>query len=154
MWRRRQDLKPGPHYRQASVLTTTPPLLPRSFFSMVPYSHFLLMSMKSELTEWAFSFTTMKRKSTKQRKKTYGNSAWYILGDRGADSGGEGKSKRAEKHGTKKSKERWEEPLGTMSYQTSSKRSPLFWLLISARKRLCFSAQNLLYFYLFISLQK
>ena len=64
------------------------------------------MSMKSELTEWAFSFTTMKRKSTKQRKKTYGNSAWYILGDRGADSGGEGKSKRAEKHGTKKSKER------------------------------------------------
>ena len=37
-------------------------------------------------------------------------------------------------HGTKKSKERREEPLGTMSYQTSSKRSPLFWLLIGARK--------------------
>ena len=61
--------------------------------------------------------------------------------DPGADSGGEGKSKRAEKYGTKKSKERQEEPLGTMSYQTSSKRLPPFWLLIGARKRLCFSAQ-------------
>ena len=46
-----------------------------------------------------------------------------ILGDPGADSGGEGKSKRAGKYGTKKSKEWREEPLGTMSYQTSSKRS-------------------------------
>ena len=43
-----------------------------------------------------------------------------ILADPGSDSGGEGKSKRAEKYGTKKSKERREEPLGTMSYQTSS----------------------------------
>ena len=58
----------------------------------------------------------------------------HILGDPGADIGGKGKSKRAEKYGTKKSKERREEPLGTMSYQTSSKRSPLFWLLIGARK--------------------
>jgi len=57
-----------------------------------------------------------------------------ILGDPGADSGGEGKSKRAEKYGTKKSKQRREETLGTMSYQTSSKRSPPFWLLIGARK--------------------
>ena len=65
-----------------------------------------------------------------------------ILGDPGADSGGEGKSERAEKYGTKKSKERREEPLGKMSYQTSSKRSPPFWLLIGARKRLCFSAQS------------
>ena len=48
----------------------------------------------------------------------------HILGDPGADSGGEGKSKRAGKYGTKKSKERREEPLGTMSQQTSSKRSP------------------------------
>ena len=63
-----------------------------------------------------------------------------ILGDPGADSGGEGKSKRAEKYGTKKSKERREEPLGTMSYQTSSKLSSSFWLLIGARKLLCFSA--------------
>ena len=43
-----------------------------------------------------------------------------ILGDPGADSGDEGKSRRAEKYDTKKSKERREEPLGTMSYQTSS----------------------------------
>ena len=47
-----------------------------------------------------------------------------ILGDPGADSGGKGKSKQAEKYGTKKSKERPEEPLGTISYQTSSKQSP------------------------------
>ena len=53
-----------------------------------------------------------------------------ILGDPGADSGGEGKFKRAEKCGMKKSKERREEPLGTMSCQTRSKRSPPFWLLI------------------------
>ena len=58
-----------------------------------------------------------------------------ILGDPGADSGDEGKSKRAEKCGTKKSKERREEPLGTMSYQTSSKRSPPFWLLIRHPQR-------------------
>ena len=57
-----------------------------------------------------------------------------ILGDPGAESGDEGKSKREEKCGTKKSKERREELLGTMSYQTSSKRSPSFWLLIGARK--------------------
>ena len=61
-----------------------------------------------------------------------------ILGDPGADSGCKRKSKRAEKYGTKKSKERRDEPLGTMSYQTSSKRSPPSWLLIGARKLLCF----------------
>ena len=43
---------------------------------------------------------------------------------------------------TKKSKERKEEPLGTLSYQTSSKRSPPFWLPIGTRKRLCFSVQS------------
>ena len=37
-----------------------------------------------------------------------------ILGDPGADSGGEGKSKRAGKYGTNKRKERREEPLGTI----------------------------------------
>ena len=37
---------------------------------------------------------------------------YVILGDPGADSGGEGKSKRAGKYGTKKSKERREEPPG------------------------------------------
>ena len=67
---------------------------------------------------------------------------FHILGDPGADSGGEGKSKRLEKYGTQKSKERREELLGTMSYQTSSKRSSPFWLLIGARKLLCFSAQS------------
>ena len=65
-----------------------------------------------------------------------------ILGDPEADSGSEGKSKRAEKYGTKKSKERREEPLRTMSYQTSSKRSPPFCLLIGARKLLCFSCPH------------
>ena len=40
--------------------------------------------------------------------------AEFILGDPGTDSGGKGKSKRAEKYGTKKSKERREEPLGTI----------------------------------------
>ena len=59
---------------------------------------------------------------------SYGSSRGIILGDPGADSGDEGKSKRAKKYGTKKSKERQEEPLGTMSYQTSSKR---FWLCFS-----------------------
>ena len=39
-----------------------------------------------------------------------------ILGDPGADSGGEEKSKQGEKYRTKKSKERREEPLGTMTY--------------------------------------
>ena len=61
-----------------------------------------------------------------------------ILGDPGAECGGEGKSKWAGKYGTKKSKGRIEEPLGTMSYQTSSKRSPPFWLLIVARKLVFF----------------
>ena len=39
-------------------------------------------------------------------------------------------------------KERREEPLGTMSYQTSSKRSPQFWLLIGARKLVFFWHQS------------
>ena len=65
-----------------------------------------------------------------------------ILGDPGADKRGEGKSKRAEKCGTKKRKERREEPLGTMSYQTSSKRSPPFRLLIGARKTQVFRHQS------------
>ena len=41
-------------------------------------------------------------------------------------------NRRKNIYGTKK--ERGEEPLGAMSYQTSSKRSPPFWLLIGARK--------------------
>ena len=43
-----------------------------------------------------------------------------ILGDLGVDSGGKGKSKRLEKYGTKKSKERREE--------SSSRRSLLFFV--------------------------
>ena len=66
----------------------------------------------------------------------------HILGDPGADSGGEGKSKQEEKYGRKKSKERREEPLGTMSYETSSKRSPPFSLLIGARKLVFFRHQS------------
>ena len=65
-----------------------------------------------------------------------------ILGDPEADSGDEGKSKRAEKYVTKRSKERREEPLGTMSYQTSSKQSPPFWLLIGTRKLVFFWHQS------------
>ena len=37
---------------------------------------------------------------------------------------------------------RAEEPLGTLSYKTSSKRSQSFWHIIGARKSLCFSAQS------------
>ena len=53
--------------------------------------------------------------------------------------GGERKSKRVGKYGTKKIKERREEPLGTMSFQTSSKLLRSFWLLIGARKLQKFS---------------
>ena len=68
------------------------------------------------------------------------NGPSQILGDPGADSGGEGTSKRLEKYGTKKSKERRKEPLATMSYQASSKRSPPFWLLIGQKKHESFLA--------------
>ena len=65
-----------------------------------------------------------------------------ILGDPGADSGGKGKSKRAEKYGTKKSKERRQESLGPMSYQTSSKRWPPFCLLIGQKNTKVFWHQS------------
>ena len=42
-------------------------------------------------------------------RKPIGILHWYILGDPGADSGGKGKTKWAEKNGAKKSKERREE---------------------------------------------
>ena len=71
-----------------------------------------------------------------------GDGVSTILGDPGADSGGEGKSKRAGKCGTKKSKERREEPLGIMCYQTSSKRSPTFWLLIGQKNTKVFWHQS------------
>ena len=65
-----------------------------------------------------------------------------ILGDPGAASVEEGKSKRAEKYGPKKSKEWREGPLGTMSYQISSKWSPPFWILIGATKLVFFWHQS------------
>ena len=67
---------------------------------------------------------------------------WPILGDTGADNGGERKSKRAGKYSTKKSKEGREEPLGTRSYQTSSKRSPPFLLLIGQKNTKVFWHQS------------
>ena len=63
----------------------------------------------------------------------------YILGDPGADSGGEGKSKQVEKYGTKESKERREEPPGTMSYQT---RAEPFCLLIGQKNTKAFWHQS------------
>ena len=65
-----------------------------------------------------------------------------ILGDPGADSGGERKSKWAGKYGTKKSKEQQEEPLETMYYQTSSKWSPPFCLLIGQKNTNVFWHQS------------
>ena len=61
---------------------------------------------------------------------------WYnaILGDAGQIVGARESLNGRKKYGTKKSKERREEPLGTVSYQTSSKWSLPFWLLIGARK--------------------
>ena len=57
-----------------------------------------------------------------------------ILGDPGADSVNVRlKSKRVGKNGAKKSKEWGGERVGTIFYQTSSKRSRPFWLLIGAR---------------------
>ena len=47
-----------------------------------------------------------------------------------------------EKMARRKVKNWGRSPLGTMSYQTSSKQSRPFWLLTSARKRLCFSARS------------
>ena len=79
--------------------------------------------------------------SKKLKVKKIARIAKDILGDPGADSGGKGKSIRVEKHGTKKSKERREEPLGTMSDQTSSngRRRSGFWLVPEKHK---FSGTN------------
>ena len=80
--------------------------------------------------------------SKKLKVKKIARIAKDILEDPGADSGGKGKSIRVEKHGTKKSKERREEPLGTMSDQTSSKRSPPFCLLIRQKNTKVFLHQS------------
>ena len=44
--------------------------------SLVCYWHFVLMSIKSELTVWAFSFTITK---VKQKKKAYRSNAWCLV---------------------------------------------------------------------------
>ena len=80
--------------------------------------------------------------SKKLKVKKIARIAKDILEDPGADSGGKGKSIRVEKHGTKKSKERREEPLGTTSDQTSSKRSPPFCLLIRQKNTKVFLHQS------------
>ena len=61
--------------------------------------------------------------------------AWFLASSetQGQIMGARESLNRWENMAQNKSKERREEPLGTMSYQTSSKRSPPFWLLISAR---------------------
>ena len=61
-----------------------------------------------------------------------------ILGDPGADSRGEGKSKRAGKYGAKKSKERREENVLPDQFQTVAAVLPSGW----CQKTLCFSAQS------------
>ena len=52
------------------------------------------------------------RMKEQEMKDILRNQYLHILGDPGADSGGEGKSKQAGKYGTKKNKERREEPWG------------------------------------------
>ena len=47
------------------------------------------------------SLEVNKTKILVAKRGTYKNYKKHILGDSGADSGGEGKSKRAEKYGTK-----------------------------------------------------
>ena len=54
----------------------------------------------------------------------------------------QGKSKRKEKYDMKKSKEWRKEPLGTRSYQTSSKRLPPFYLLIVQKNTKVFWHQS------------
>ena len=56
-----------------------------------------------------------------ERKRASLGTVKCILGDPRADSGGERKTKRAGKYGTKKRKERREEPLGTMGAIHSTK---------------------------------
>ena len=68
------------------------------------------------------------------------NGPQFILGDPGADSGDEGKSKRAEKYGTKKSNERREEAPGENVLPDEFQTVAAIWNLIGARKK--FSGTN------------
>ena len=111
-------------------------VLPGSFGTIITLKLFSV-SMVNRLARWHIKFTSISKLTGQIELSLY-----PILGDPGADSGGEGKSKRAGKYGTKKSKERREEPLETMSYQTSSKRSPPFWLLIGQKNTKVFWHQS------------
>ena len=90
----------------------------------------------------SMEFLSLSRRRSSSRNVPSGDERILGLGDPGGDSGGEGNSKRAGKYGTKKNKERREEPLGTMSCQTSSKRSPLFRLLIGQKSTKVFWHQS------------
>ena len=75
------------------------------------------------------------KKFAKMYKRPYSETQGQIVGVRESLNGRKNMAQ-------KKSKERPEEPLGTRSYQTSSKRSPPFWLLIGARKLVFFWPQS------------
>ena len=79
-----------------------------------------------------FSIHKLRNSAGDASSKTQGQ----IVGTRESLNG------RKNRYGTEKSKQRREEPLGTMSYQTSSKRSLPFWLLIGARKLVFFWHQS------------
>ena len=112
---------------------------PQAFLASTPTVLFFQITLESEFQT---SFKQLRCSLSPRAMVTSHNGLMGIVGDPGADSGDEGKSKRVEKCGAKKSKERREEPLGTMSYQTSSRWSPLFWLLIGARKLVFFFSQR------------
>ena len=63
----------------------------------------------------------------------------FILGVPGADSGGEGKSKRAEKYGSKKSKEKARRAPGDNVLPDQFSTVTAVLASIGARKLLCFS---------------
>ena len=86
----------------------------------------------SALCSWARYFTLIVPLSTQvSSSETQGQ----LVGARESRNG-------RKKISAKKSKVRNEEPLGTQSYRTSSKRSESFWLLIGATKPLFFCAQS------------
>jgi len=93
---------------------------------------------------WSLPITRQSWRTGKTSKTAYQNETWPSLYTNiGIETSSETQGRivgaRESLNGQKnmaqkKSKERREEPLGTISYQTSSKRSPPFWLLIGARK--------------------
>ena len=103
------------HWKETNLLS-----LVRWLFWVSSHVSILLgRSLASDLATW-------KKLKDSLYLITIRGSARHILGDTRADSGGEGKSKQAEKYGSKKSKERREEPLGTMSYRSLLFFEPYF----------------------------